>query len=229
MKNFIRKVISEKDTKYLMIMSGFSVFLSLCRIIYTARNMYAFLLWNLFLAFIPWVIANILEYKNFRKGIEIPVMIAWLLMFPNAPYLFTDLIHLGKNPFAPRWFDITLLLSYGITGFAFAYFSLKKVEGKIKKYFPKIKANYLKAFIIYLSSYGIYLGRFLRWNSWDIITNFVPLVRDVFKTIKHPVQNAAAWGFTILFGTLLNILFFILESVSSGSDSSTVTVDVEVY
>ena len=229
MKNFIRKVISEKNTIYLMIMSGFSVFLSLCRIIYTAQNMYAFLLWNLFLAFIPWIIANILEYKNFRKGIEIPVMIVWLLMFPNAPYLFTDLIHLGKNPFAPRWFDITLLLSYGITGFAFAYFSLKKVEGKIKKYFPKIKENYKKAFIIYLSSYGIYLGRFLRWNSWDIFTSFPAVIKDVFKTIKHPVQNAAAWGFTILFGTLLNILFFILESVSSGSDSSTVTVDVEVY
>ena len=229
MKNFIRKVISEKDTKYLMIMSGFSVFLSLCRIIYTARNMYAFLLWNLFLAFVPWIIAKLLEYKSFKKRIEILVMIIWLLMFPNAPYLFTDLIHLGKNPFAPRWFDITLLLSYGMTGFAYGYFSLKTIEGKIQKYFPKIKLLYLKAFIIYLSSYGIFLGRFLRWNSWDILANFVPLIKDVFKTIKHPVQNAAAWGFTFLFGTLLNILFFILESVSSGSNSSTVTVDIEVY
>lgn len=229
MKNFIRKIISEKDTKYQMIMSGFSVFLSLCRIIYTARNMYAFLLWNLFLAFIPWVIAKLLESKNFKKRIEIPVMIIWLLMFPNAPYLFTDLIHLGKNPFAPRWFDITLLLSYGMTGFAFGYFSLRTIEGKIKKYFRGINPFFIKAFIIYLSSYGIYLGRFLRWNSWDIITNFIPVIRDVFKTIKHPVQNAAVWGFTILFGTLLNILFFILESVSSGCDSSAVRVDVEVY
>ncbi len=228
MKKFIRKVIAEKNTKYLMIMSGFSVFLSLCRIIYTARNMYAFLLWNLFLAFVPWIIANVLEYKNFRKRIEIPVMIIWLLMFPNAPYLFTDLIHLGKNPSAPRWFDITLLLSYGMTGFAFGFLSLMKIEGKIKKYFPKIKPFFVKAFIIYLSSYGIFLGRFLRWNSWDIITNFVPVVRDVFKTIKHPVQNAAAWGFTLLFGTLLNILFFILESVSTGSNNSTVRVDVKV-
>ena len=228
MKKFIRKVIAEQNTKYLMIMSGFSVFLSLCRIIYTARNMYAFLLWNLFLAFVPWIIANVLEYNNFRKRIEIPVMIIWLLMFPNAPYLFTDLIHLGKNPSAPRWFDITLLLSYGMTGFAFGFLSLMKIEGKIKKYFPKIKPFFVKAFIIYLSSYGIFLGRFLRWNSWDIITNFVPVVRDVFKTIKHPVQNAAAWGFTLLFGTLLNILFFILESVSTGSNSSTVRVDVKV-
>ena len=121
------------------------------------------------------------------------------------------------------------LLSYGMTGFAFGYFSLRKIEGKIKKYFRGINPFFIKAFIIYLSSYGIYLGRFLRWNSWDIITNFVPLIRDVFKTIKHPVQNAAAWGFTILFGTLLNILFFILEAVSTGSDSSAVRVDVEVY
>ncbi len=228
MKKFIRKVISENSTKYLMIMSGFSVFLSLCRIIYTARNMYAFLFWNLFLAFIPWIIANLLDYKSLKKRIEIPLMLVWLFMFPNAPYLFTDLIHLGKKPFAPRWFDITLLLSYGTSGFAYGYFSLKTIEGKIQKYFPKIKLLYIKAFIIYLSSYGIYLGRFLRWNSWDIITNFVPLIRDVFKTIKHPVQNAAAWGFTILFGTLLNILFFILEAVSTGSDSSAVRVDVEV-
>ena len=229
MKNFIRKVISEKNTICLLILSGFSVFLSLCRIIYTAQYMYAFLLWNLFLAFIPWIIANILEYKNFHKRREIPIMILWLLMFPNAPYLFTDLIHLGKNPFAPRWFDITLLLSYGITGFAFGYFSLKKIEGKLKKYFPRIKPVFIKAFILYLSSYGIYMGRFLRWNSWNIFTSFLPLIKDVFKTIKHPVQNAAAWGFTILFGTLLTILFFILEFVSSGSDSSTVCVNIEVY
>ncbi len=209
MKQFLRKVINQKTTFHLIIMTVFCVFLSLCRIIFTARLMYAFLLWNLFLAIVPWFTAKVIFDNKFGKKTETALMLLWLVFFPNAPYLLTDLIHLGKQPFAPRWFDLTLLLTYGFTGLFYGFESLKLIEEKIRGRFPKISPHILITVILYTASFGVYIGRFLRWNSWDILSNFIPLIKDVLFIISHPVQNAAAWGFTFLFGTLLNLMYMI--------------------
>lgn len=223
--DFFKKIFSEKTSLYLMILSCFSIFLSLCRIIYTRRGMYGFLLWNLFLAFVPFLIANIVTYRNFGKKTEILFLLLWFIFFPNAPYILTDFIHLGKQPFAPRWFDLILILSFGLTGFAFGFLSFKKIKIILQRRFPKINIFLLNALILYISSYGIYIGRFLRWNSWDIFSNFIPLMKDIFTTIIHPIQNAAAWGFTFLFGTLLNILFIFLDSLTYNGAENTKNSD----
>lgn len=223
--DFFKKIFSEKNSLYLMILSCFSVFLSLCRIIYTGRGMYGFLLWNLFLAFVPFLIANIVTYKKFGRKTEILFLLLWFIFFPNAPYILTDFIHLGKQPFAPRWFDLILILSFGVTGFAFGFLSFKKIKMILQRRFPKINIFLLNAVILYISSYGIYIGRFLRWNSWDIFSNFIPLMKDIFTTIVHPIQNAAAWGFTFLFGTLLNILFIFLDSLTYNRAENTKNSD----
>ena len=217
---FFRSMFSEKTFFYLIILSGFSIFLSLCRIIYTGRAMYAFLIWNLFLAFVPFLIANIVTYRKFGKKTEILFLLLWFIFFPNAPYILSDFIHLGKQPFAPRWFDLILILSYGLTGLGFGFSSFKKIKSILQRRFSKINIFLLNAAILYITSYGIYIGRFLRWNSWDIFSNFIPLMKDIFTTVVHPIQNAAAWGFTFLFGTLLNILFVFLDSVSAVTAST---------
>lgn len=71
---------------------------------------YFFLVWNLFLAAIPFGAALLFERARgfFTRTIT---LLVWLLFLPNAPYIVTDFIHLRARPPVPLWFDILLLLS----------------------------------------------------------------------------------------------------------------------
>src|SRR4051812_11496172 len=78
--------------------SGASVALVFARIIFTGHLRYGFLAWNLFLAWLPLVFA-LLACEKYQNGSGrnwrfLGLAGAWLLFFPNAPYIFTDLIHL---------------------------------------------------------------------------------------------------------------------------------------
>ena len=62
--------------------------------LYTGRISHVFLVWNLFLAYLPLLFAW-LAYKSHKRPLLIVgLAFLWLLFFPNAPYLVTDLIHL---------------------------------------------------------------------------------------------------------------------------------------
>ena len=63
---------------------------------HTGRPDHIFLAWNLFLAWIPFVLALAL-YDRARRRSSPAILGAlacgWLLFFPNAPYILTDMIH----------------------------------------------------------------------------------------------------------------------------------------
>src|SRR5436853_2428153 len=89
--------------------SGVSVALVLARIGWTWRFNYAFLIWNLFLAWLPLVFA-LLAHERYRQTCRrdwhfLGYTAAWLLFFPNAPYIFTDLIRLNSHYFTHFWVD----------------------------------------------------------------------------------------------------------------------------
>jgi uncharacterized membrane protein len=136
------------------------------------------------------------------------IALIWILFFPNAPYVLTDLIHLGIDKSAPRWFDLILLLSYGFTGMLYGFISLRNIEQVLKRHLKPLTVTFIAVVMIYLSCFGIYLGRFLRWNSWDIVNNTEAVLRNVFSLIINPLDNPTTWIFTILFGTLLNLVYF---------------------
>lgn len=51
------------------------------------------------------------------------------------------------------------------------------------------------------------IGRFLRWNSWDIITNPFNLMYDVGDRIVNPTEHPQTWGMTIFMGLFLIIVY----------------------
>ncbi|MBF4983084.1 DUF1361 domain-containing protein, partial [Nonlabens mediterrranea] len=66
-----------------------------------------FLVWNLFLALLPYGISLWFETSIASafstviiRWFTVPVFIIWLLVLPNAPYIITDLIHIRKAPLA---------------------------------------------------------------------------------------------------------------------------------
>ena len=82
--------------KVFMLLAGLSVAtLAVYRLVSQQTDtLYAFLIWNLFLAWVPFVFSMAAYELDKRKRgglLLLPLGIAWLLFFPNAPYLMTDL------------------------------------------------------------------------------------------------------------------------------------------
>jgi uncharacterized membrane protein len=203
-------------TLFLIAVSLFCIALSVCRVFLAGTYEYLFLNWNLFLAFLPWFLTSVVVLRKVRSRIAILlVMGIWLLFFPNCLYMLTDLIHLRQTADAPVWLDLIIVLSFAWAGLCYGFVSLMDIESFLKERFhaaPKIVTG-LSVCMIYLAAFGIYIGRFLRWNSWDLLGNPTELIRGIFDRFTAG-NDWRIIGFTLLMGTLLNFMYFPLRHVS---------------
>src|ERR1035437_7088518 len=114
----------------LLFASGTSVALMVARILWTGRLGYSFLVWNLFLAWLPMMFALLAceKYQSTsgRDWRFVGLAGAWLLFFPNAPYIFTDLIHLTTRFYPYFWVDLSLILLCALTGLVLGFVSLDR-------------------------------------------------------------------------------------------------------
>lgn len=195
---------------YLFGMSLFCFFLSLFRIYISGTRSFLFLNWNLFLAFLPWIATSYLILKPRSKWKTIGILFLWILFFPNAPYILTDLFHLRFLDSAPIWFDMILILSFAWTGLVFGFISLNDLYNMGRHWMSKKWLQVSMCLLLFLSAYGIYIGRYLRWNSWDFFTQPLQLLQEVSAPITEPFHHPKAWGMTILLGFLLNMMFWTL-------------------
>lgn len=132
---------------------------------------YGFLPWNLFLAWIPLLLAVSAAWV-WRHGARIwvaPLLVLWLLFFPNAPYVVTDFVHLRDIGGAPRWFDVLMLGSFAATSLALGFVSLYLVQDVIRARFGVAWGWVGALAVIALSGVGIYLGRVDKLNSWSVL------------------------------------------------------------
>ena len=205
------------STILLIVLSLFSFGLSLFRIFYTHSFEFLFLNWNLFLAFIPWFISSIIILKNLqdKKFLLVVMILSWIFFFPNSPYILTDLFHLGMSTKAPLWYDLILILSFAWTGLLFGFVSLMDIEKVLENYVGKGKTTFISIAFLFVSGFGIYVGRYLRWNSWDIIISPFALSSDILSKISHPIYNSRAWGLTLFIGLLLNLIYFSFKLFST--------------
>jgi len=189
---------------------AFFIFICLlicCRIYYSGSLLFIFLVWNIFLAWIPFTISYYLNKPLTGNGWKGGLLFAvWLLFFPNALYIITDLVHLQIDTSVPKWFDAILLFTSSIVGLMMAFISLYRVERFLAKKVDAKRIPVIIAAILFLSSFGVYLGRFLRWNSWDIIRNPLNLLSAIIQRFIFPLEHLRTWGVTLT----LTILFYLL-------------------
>ena len=184
-----------------------SVILVVGRVLMTGRLLFLFLIWNLFLALIPFAISTMLGIAKgpLRARLLVPVGAAWLLFFPNAPDLLTDLFHLERRAGVPFWYDLALILSCAWNGLMLAYASLADMQRLVQRRLGTGAGWAFATVALLLSSFGIYLGRYLRFNSWDVLANPLTLFYDIVNRILHPFSFPGTWGVTLVFGVFLLI------------------------
>lgn len=207
-----------RQTKGLILLTLFCILLIICRALqcgiqvsqvhsleYIIENKrclrFGFMPWNLFLAWIPYALSIRLSV-NARRTIQWGIFAFWLLFFPNAAYIVTDFVHLRKSGTIPLWYDLFILFSCAITGVLLSLLSLRHVQVFLAKVSP-LTAFWHVAFCSYAAAFGIFIGRFLRFNSWDII--FRPL--HLFQQTMDICMQLDIWLFTVVLGTLLLLLY----------------------
>jgi uncharacterized membrane protein len=191
----------------LFILATFILLIS--RVIYTSNVKFIFLLWNLFLAWIPYVCSTyFLEHQsvisNLKKFIYFGLTIAFL---PNAVYLVTDLIHLKPRTDIPLWYDAMLLFCFSLLGLVYSTISLVNLERIFKIYLPSKWVVAIMLCLILGSGYGVYLGRELRWNSWDAVLHPFSIIYDTIFRVLHPMKFKTAWLMTITFAGLQGVFW----------------------
>ena len=170
------------------------------------QSRFAFLIWNIILALIPFDLSLLGRlFKNSRWRYLIGVV--WLLFFPNALYMITDFSHLSS---------IGVGLS---TAFQFVEYAI--LAGGI---FIGVTLGMTSLFILYplfipnhqrlvnqavtfgvlsvCSSVAIYIGRFLQINSWDVFYQLHTTIASVLSILNQ----SDFWIFVIAFSILQLIL-----------------------
>ena len=199
------------ETVFMGVLSLFCFAISIFRFVYTDTKVFLFLNWNLFLAFVPWAVSSLMMLRpklRQSKWMLALLLCTWLLFFPNAPYILTDLFHLHISSSMPVWLDLVLILSFAWTGLLFGFLSLWDIEDLMRNWLKEKYVVLVSVLLLFIGSFGIYIGRYLRWNSWDILTSPFQLLYDIGDRLVNPFSHPRTWGVTILMGLFLNILYF---------------------
>lgn len=179
---------------------------------------YAFMVWNLVLAWAPLFFAVCACRAYERKG-KIGLLTSvwsflWLIFLPNAPYMITDLMHLHPSRQAPYWFDLILLLSFALTGLLLGYVSLYMMHDRIVRVRGSATGWAFVFTVLGLSSFGIYLGRFLRWNSWDLLLNPGAILSDVANQVMHPHLYQRTFGMSLSLAVMLTFIYLVIYGLT---------------
>ena len=191
--------------------------LVVARVAYSDTGRHLGLIWNLFLAWIPFMLAYFAHAVRWRRAtlyIILPVIaFLWLIFYPNAPYMLTDLQDLSRRASgAPLWYDVIIVVWCSWTGMLLGLISLYLMQNIVVRSFGR-RTGWVFVFVISaLSSFGIYIGRFVRLNSWDILQNPGETVQEILGIAIDPSRRLAA--FTLLYTIFFLFVFLLLYSFS---------------
>jgi uncharacterized membrane protein len=197
----------------LLLLSIAAVTFHLIRILFNSPVDFS-LDWNLFLSWIPLIIAFLADSLSKRFGNNVFLLtmlsLAWIAFLPNAPYMITDLAHLTVDYQRDlTWHDIIMLFSYAEVSLFNGLVSLYWIHRSWRRVFEKRTANILLVISLPLAGFGVYLGRVRRMNSWDIIHEPKAIINNLFESIL----DRTAWVFSMEIGMLLGILYLVLWAI----------------
>jgi uncharacterized membrane protein len=213
---FVRDLI--RPVGALAVASALGCSLLALRVVLIGHARQFYLVWNLFLAWMPLVFALaavcLAQTSPHRRTWFLAAAAAWLLFFPNAPYILTDLIHLGPTSHTRFWTDLVLILIFALIGLVLGFLSLFLMQRLVARRYGWPVGWLFVGVVAALSGFGIYAGRFFRWNSWDVIFNPLDLLNDTARWLLSIPHSPRALVIPILFAALFLIAYTILYALT---------------
>jgi uncharacterized membrane protein len=191
----------------------------IAKVLQVLRINMSWMTWNLFLAFIPLALSIwLFRSRRGRSWVWWLGFLAFYAFLPNAPYLLTDVIHLIDDirSIQSVWIiSLVLIPVYllvilaGLEAYVISLINLGYYLHRIGKSQWILWAELITHA---LCAVGIYWGRFLRFNSWDFITQPDALLTRGAEELlgKQPLVII-----TITFVVLLG-LYWIMKRVTLG-------------
>lgn len=178
------------------------------------QKRHLFLIWNLFLAWLPLLLALVVEEgcrRRWLQGWRLAVSFTlWVLLLPNAPYILTDFVHLQRSSPRHWWTDLTLILWFSFAGLLLGFVALRRMQRVLAESLGQRRAFAITVALIPLTAFGIYIGRFERWNSWDVVVQPIALISDMPNWFHR-----SSIKFTLLFSLLLGSVHLMLGMTGS--------------
>jgi uncharacterized membrane protein len=172
----------------------------------------AFLVWNLFLAWIPYVCALLLARLGRARApfwTLVPLGAIWLAFLPNAPYLVTDVVHVQRDP-SRLVYDIPVFAVVALAGVLLGVASLQPVHRLVAERYGATASIAFPPLIAAATGFGVYLGRVQRWNSWSFVQTPGRLAHAAGSVLVHPVSHPRAVGGTALFAAAFLLAYIVL-------------------
>lgn len=199
----------------LLSFSAVSTILLVIRIVASGSLRLSFLQWNLFLAWLPVLFAFLIYGRvSSRRDLTWQNMLLfafWIFFLPNSFYIITDLIHLQSSGEVSLLYDTALITSYVLNGLLLGFVSLYIVKRVLSRFLASKEVNFIIQIILLLSAFAIYLGRYLRWNTWDLVFNPAGIIYDVSDRIINPGSYQHTFVVTGVYFVLLSSMYLVLE------------------
>lgn len=193
------------------------------RVLYSRTFNYGNLPWNLLLAWLPYgfslLTIGLHRKKPAARWLLLPPAIAWLVFFPNAPYIVTDFYHLAERSSVPLWYDIGLIAIFAFTGLFLAIASLRVMHLLVDKLMGRLVGWCFAAIVLGFAGLGIYIGRFERWNSWDLLSHPLSIFKNILSRLFNPFENLRFIGFTLMFTAILFVFYLTFVSLTQARQS----------
>ncbi len=172
-----------------------------------------YMAWNLFLAWVPFLLAiGLLGYIGRRHAWSewLPTLltIVWLAFLPNSFYMVSDFIHLNEitDP-SQLLFSAVMFMAFIATGVSLGMSSLYMVHCALRRRLtPRLSAG-LVAVMLFICSVAIYVGRDLRWNTWDLLVDPAGMLFDISTRLVHAANYGSILQVVAPFFVLLVMLY----------------------
>ncbi|MCB9430574.1 MAG: DUF1361 domain-containing protein [Ardenticatenaceae bacterium] len=184
-----------------------AVLLVIVRWLLVGNFTFDFMVWNLFLAWLPLLFAAMAWRWWEKRPFSLLYTTLWLLFFPNAPYILTDFIHLRQRGGVPIWFDFLLLLAFALAGLYVGLLSLDWLHRLVAGENGRFLGWLFVLTTLSLSSFGVYMGRFWRWNSWDMLLRPTAVLTHLAHTLTDPANAQHTATATLLLTVILLISY----------------------
>ncbi len=207
-------MVREKSTPFtkqllttLLFSSLVSVTLLALRMIVAGNLKFWFMIWNLFLAWVPLIFALGIRIKLAKKPLmdwqNLGLLALWLGFLPNSFYLISDLIHLQSSGEASVLYDAAMMTSFIINGLILGYISVYIVHMQLLKLLKPRTVHIILGLVFLACGFATYLGRYLRWNTWDILLNPAGILFDLSERVINPILHIQTYIVTFVFFVVL--------------------------